>query len=194
MTKTETICVYCGSSNQVDEAYKDAARKIGTWIGESGKSLVYGGGNVGLMGITAEAALNAGAKVTGIITEHIRKREVEHKGLDELHIVETMHERKRMMVDRSDALIILPGGLGTMDEMFEFLTWRQLNLHDEPLIVVNVNGYWDPLKALLENIAKEGFMREYDLKLCTFVDKPEDVAEALEREPEPSIDPDSKWI
>jgi hypothetical protein len=186
MSKISSVCVYCGSSSQVDEAYKTAAHDLGTEIGRRGLRLVYGGGRVGLMGITADAALAAGGEVTGIIPHHIQAMEVDHPGLTELHVVESMHIRKKMMVDRSDAFIILPGGLGTMDEAFEIITWRQLGLHDKPIIVVNVKGYWEPFRTLLTHIRDTGFGRGDSSRLYTFVESVDDVWPALARAPEPA--------
>ena len=120
--------------------------------------LVYGGGHVGLMGIVADAGLKAGAEVIGIIPEHIRSKEIQHNGLTQLHVVPDMHTRKRMMVERSDAFVILPGGLGTLDETFEIITWKMLKLHSKPIIIFNFQGFWDPLLALIDNIVKEKFL------------------------------------
>ena len=142
-----SVCVYCGSSSRVSDTYKDAAHQLGTLLGENGHQLVYGGGRVGLMGIVADATLAAGGSVVGIIPEHIQVLEVEHTGLTELLVVDSMHTRKRMMVDRSDAFVVLPGGLGTLDETFEILTWKQLRLHDKPIVVANIDGYWDALEG-----------------------------------------------
>lgn len=154
-----TVCVYCGSSLGKGETYRQAAVDLGRGIGNAGMGLVYGGGRIGLMGVVADSALSAGAEVTGIIPEHIQVREVEHTGLHELLIVDSMHERKRLMVERSDAFIVLPGGLGTLDETFEILTWRQLGLHSKPVILFNLNGYWNPLLDMVDHIVDEGFMR-----------------------------------
>ena len=133
---------------RVSDTYKDAAHQLGTLLGQNGHQLVYGGGRVGLMGIIADATLAAGGPVVGIIPEHIQVLEVEHTGLSELLVVDSMHTRKRMMVDRSDAFVVLPGGLGTLDETFEILTWKQLRLHDKPIVVANIDGYWDPLEGM----------------------------------------------
>jgi uncharacterized protein (TIGR00730 family) len=132
--------------------------------------------------------------VVGIIPEHIQEREVEHNDLTELHVVDTMHVRKQMMVDRSEAFVILPGGIGTMDEFFELVTWKQLGLHDKPIVIVNLNGYWSKLIALLENIANEGFMRQDDLKIYQVVDTVEQVPETLKNAPKEKFDPTTKWI
>lgn len=194
MTKINNVCVYCGSSSRVDDSFKQAATNLGKLIASEGWGVVYGGGRVGLMGLVADAALEGGAKVVGIIPEHIQEREVEHTDLTELHVVDTMHVRKQMMVDRSEAFVILPGGMGTMDEFFELVTWKQLGLHDKPIVVVDLNGYWSKLIELVSNIAAEGFMREEDLKLFEVVEKIEDVPETLKNAPMEKFDPTTKWI
>ena len=194
MTDVRAICVYCGSSNRVDESHKDSARRIGREIGERGLQLVYGGGRVGLMGIAADATLAAGGEVIGIIPGHIQELEVEHTGLTELHVVDSMHTRKRMMFDRSDAFVILPGGLGTLDETFEIITWKQLGLHDKPVIVVDAGGYWRPMLDMLEHMIGAGFARPEHLRLFRVVDAVESVFEALALEPEPAIEPQAKWM
>ncbi|MDE1148085.1 MAG: TIGR00730 family Rossman fold protein [Azospirillaceae bacterium] len=192
MTKVRSVCVYCGSSGQVSEAYKKAAHDLGTRIGEAGLQLVYGGGRVGLMGITADATLAAGGEVVGIIPSHIQTTEVDHSGLTELHIVDSMHTRKRMMVDRSDAFVVMPGGLGTLDEAFEIITWRQLKLHDKPVVIANINGYWDPLRALLTHIRGTGFGRGEIETYFTFVDSVDAILPALRQAPDsvqvPAVD------
>jgi uncharacterized protein (TIGR00730 family) len=164
-----SICVYCGSAADVAQPYKDAAVSLGRLAAEQGIEIVYGGGRVGLMGLVADAALAAGGRVTGIIPRHIVEMEVAHRTLTELVVVETMHQRKQMMADRADAFAILPGGLGTLDEAFEILTWKQLGLHDKPIIVVNIAGYWDPLLALVRHGVGEGFIRPRHAGLFTDV-------------------------
>ena len=194
MSEIINVCVYCGSSSNVDDTYKKAAKNLGTLIAEQGWGVVYGGGRVGLMGIVADAALAKGAQVIGIIPEHIQAREVEHTDLTELHVVDTMHVRKQMMVDKSQAFVILAGGLGTLDELFELLTWKQLGLHDKPIVVVNLNGYWSKMLESLQYIAKEGFMRDTDLDLFVTVDSIEDVPQAIKNAPNEKFDPATKWI
>jgi len=159
MSFPSTICVYCASSADVAQSYKDAAVELGRAAAEQGIDIVYGGGRVGLMGLLADAALAAGGRVTGIIPGHIVDMEVAHQTLTELVVVQTMHERKKMMFDRSDAFVILPGGTGTLDEMLEMLTWRQLGLHSKPIILANIGGYWDRLLAVLRHGVDEGFIR-----------------------------------
>jgi uncharacterized protein (TIGR00730 family) len=189
MSQIRSVCVYCGSSNRVDDRFKDAAHELGRLLGQRGLQVVYGGGRVGLMGIVADAALASGGAVVGIIPEHIQKLEVDHTGLTELHVVDSMHTRKRMMVERSDAFIVLPGGLGTLDEMFEVVTWRQLRLHDKPIVIVDEGGYWAPLRALLDHMKESGFAPPHLDRLCTFVAKVGDVLPVLFAEPEPAVAP-----
>ncbi|MBB6254300.1 TIGR00730 family Rossman fold protein [Nitrospirillum iridis] len=184
MSKVRSVCVYCGSSGQVSAEYKKAAHDLGTLIGQAGLRLVYGGGRVGLMGITADATLAAGGEVVGIIPDHIQSREVDHGGLTELHVVDSMHTRKRMMVERSDAFVILPGGLGTLDEAFEIITWRQLQLHDKPVVIANICGYWNPLRDLLTHIRATGFGRGEIESYYTFVDTVDAIMPALRRAPD----------
>ena len=190
----KTVCVYCGSSTKVDQVYLQAARDMGAEIAKSGLGLVYGGGNVGLMGACANAVLEAGGDVHGIIPSHIADKEVEHKGLTRLDVVDTMHERKQMMVDHADAFIILPGGLGTMDEFFEIMTWKQLGLHDKPILVVNIAGYWDHLMMLIDTLVAKGFARQVDKDMLIVVDEVDEVVDALNTAPRETVSPQSKWI
>ena len=194
MTEIQNVCVYCGSSSNVDDAYKEAATQLGALIAKENWGVVYGGGRVGLMGLVADSALGAGGDVVGIIPEHIEEREVQHEELTELHVVDTMHVRKQMMVDRSQAFVILPGGLGTLDELFELMTWKQLGLHDKPIIIVNMNGYWKDMLSAVKNIANQGFMRDDDLNLFVEVQDVKDVVEAIKNAPNEKFDPTTKWI
>lgn len=194
MNEIQNVCVYCGSSSNVDDVYKEAATKLGRLIAEEGWGVVYGGGRVGLMGIVADSALENGADVIGIIPEHIQAREIEHTDLTELHVVDTMHVRKQMMVDRSQAFVILAGGLGTLDELFELLTWKQLGLHDKPIVIVNIDGYWTKLLEAMDNIADKGFMRDTDMDLFECVDTVDEVPKVLREAPKEKFDPATKWI
>lgn len=190
----KSVCVYCGSSSRVGQVYKDAAVDLGTALAANGWDLVYGGGRVGLMGLVADSALKGGSKVVGIIPQHIQAREIEHTDLTELHIVDSMHIRKQMMVDRGDAFVILAGGLGTLDEFFEILTWKQLGLHDKPVVMVNINGYWTKMVEAIRHIAAEKFMRDEDLGMFQVVDSVAEVASALSNAPHERFDPSTKWI
>ena len=194
MTEVRAICVYCGSSNRVADAHKESARRIGRQIGERGLQLVYGGGRVGLMGIAADSTLAAGGEVIGIIPAHIQDLEVEHTGLTELHVVDSMHTRKRMMFDRSDAFVVLPGGLGTLDEFFEVITWKQLGLHDKPVVIVNGGGYWQPMIDMLTHMIGAGFAQPAHLNLFRVVDDVDEIFDALAMAPEPAIAPQAKWM
>jgi uncharacterized protein (TIGR00730 family) len=157
MAVVKRLCVYCGSSSAVDPAYRAAATRFGSLLAEAGIELVFGGGRVGLMGLVADAVLAGQGRVTGIIPGHLHDREVGHPGLQELIVVPSMHERKRLMFERSDAFVVLPGGLGTLDETFEIITWKQLGLHDKPVVIVDVEGYWQPLLDLVEHVIARGF-------------------------------------
>ena len=162
---TTTICVYCGSRDGAQPQYGDAARTLGRLIGERGWALVYGGGKVGLMGIVADAVLAAGGPVIGVIPQTLVRREVGHRGLTELHVVQTMHERKQMMAERADAFVALPGGIGTLEELFEAWTWRQLGYHDEPIGLLNVGGYYDPLLQFMQRTVDEGFLSPMQMSM-----------------------------
>jgi uncharacterized protein (TIGR00730 family) len=153
-----SLCVYCGSRPGELPAYAEAARAVGHEIGRRGWQLVYGGGRAGLMGVVADAALEAGASVVGVIPQSLMERELGHQTLTELHVVDTMHQRKTMMAERSDAFLALPGGIGTFEELFEVWTWRQLGYHDKPIGLLNVAGYYDALLGFLRNSEAQGFM------------------------------------
>jgi uncharacterized protein (TIGR00730 family) len=157
MSRIRALCVYCGSSGAVDQRYRDAAIDLGGRLSQTGIELVFGGGHVGLMGLVADAVLAGGGRAIGIIPESLRARELAHSGLSELVVVGSMHQRKRQMAERADAFAILPGGIGTLDEAFEIITWRQLGIHDKPIFLVDVAGYWRPLVALLDHIVERGF-------------------------------------
>ena len=159
MQNIRRLCVYCGSSGAVEAQHREAASELGACLAAAGIELVYGGGRVGLMGLLADATLAAGGKVTGIIPARLRSAEVAHTGVTELIVVDSMHERKRSMAERADAFAILPGGIGTLDEMFEILSWKQLALHDKPILLVDIGDYWAPLRALLDHIVVNGFAR-----------------------------------
>jgi len=159
MTEIRRVCVFCGSSHGTRPAYAAAAREMGRVLAERGIGVVYGGGNVGLMGEVADAALAAGGEVTGVIPRSLMEREVGHAGLTTLEVVETMHERKARMADLSDGFIALPGGFGTLDELCEVLTWSQLGIHAKPCAILNVDGYFDALIALFDHALREGFLR-----------------------------------
>ena len=153
-----TLCVYCGSRHGARAEYTAVARAVGREIGLRGWQLVYGGGNVGLMGEVADAAMVHGARVIGVIPRSLMEREVGHRALSELHVVDTMHQRKQMMAERANAFVALPGGIGTLEELFEVWTWRQLGYHDQPIGLLNVAGYYDPLLEFMSRTVAEGFL------------------------------------
>ncbi len=154
-----TICVYCGSSEGVREAYAEAARDLGRLMAQASIRMVYGGGRVGLMGVIADSVLEWGGEVVGVIPQWLVDREVAHGGLTKLHVVETMHQRKHMMAEMADAFIALPGGYGTLDELCEVLGWAQLGLHSKPIVLLDVEEYWKPFFTMLDRAVKEGFLK-----------------------------------
>ena len=182
-----SVCVYCGSANNVAAPYIETAAAVATALVQQGTRIVYGGGHVGLMGVVADTALRAGGAVIGIIPEHIRAQEVQHTGLTELHVVQDMHTRKRMMVERADAFVILPGGLGTLDEAFEILTWKKLKLHNKPILLFNLNGYWDPFLAIIDRAVTEGFAQPSDRALFRVVMSVAEMLAALQENGTPDI-------
>ena len=160
-----SLCVYCGSRPGNEPAFAEAAQSVGEWIGGHGGQLVYGGGRNGLMGIVAEATLAAGGRVVGIIPKALVEKEWAHQGCTELQVVDTMHERKRLMADRADAFLALPGGIGTFEEFFEVWTWRQLGYHDKPVGLLNVAGYYDGLMAFMRTGVEQQFMNSWQMDL-----------------------------
>lgn len=175
----KSVCVYCGSRFGAMPAYEQAAETFGTLLAHEGWRLVYGAGDVGLMGAVARAAQAAGGDTFGVIPNHLLNREVGKTDLTSFIITETMHERKKVMIMNADAVVVLPGGPGSLDEFFEALTWRQLGLHDKPILVMNVDGYWDKLRALMDHTTDQGFADPSLLEFVTWVDTPEATMEAL---------------
>ncbi|UTW53797.1 TIGR00730 family Rossman fold protein [Kordiimonas sp. SCSIO 12610] len=170
----QSVCVYCGSRTGNKPYFAEMATELGHLIAENRMNLVYGAGSVGLMGITARAAIEKGGRVVGIIPEHLDSIEITQEGLSELHITRNMHDRKKMMFDRSDAFIVLPGGLGTLDETLEVMTWAQLSLHRKPIILLNQNNYWSPLLELINHVVDDGFASEANRALLHVVETAED--------------------
>jgi uncharacterized protein (TIGR00730 family) len=183
MQNIRRLCVYCGSSGAVDERYREAARELGAGLATAGIGLVYGGGRVGLMGLLADAVLAAGGDVTGIIPTRLRDAELAHTGVTELVVVDSMHDRKRLMAEKADAFAILPGGIGTLDEFFEIVSWRQLSLHDKPILLVDIGDYWAPLRALLDHIVVNGFARPQTWGFVHVVPSVSALMAALSKEP-----------
>jgi uncharacterized protein (TIGR00730 family) len=168
-----SLCVYCGSRPGSNPAYADAARRVGQWIADHNGQLVYGGGTGGLMGITANAVLEAGGRVIGIIPKALVDKEWAHHGCTELHIVDTMHERKRMMAEKSDAFLALPGGIGTLEELFEVWTWRQLGYHDKPIGILNTADYYQGLLDFMATSVSQEFLGDWQMGLVNISDAPE---------------------
>lgn len=160
MTSTTSVCVLCGSRLGHNPAYRRAAESLGRGIAERGMHLVYGGGSVGLMGVTAAAARGHGGVVIGIMPSFLLREEVGDKGLDTLIVTDSMHDRKRLMFERADAFVVLPGGIGTLDETFEILSWKALRLHNSPVVIFDVEGYWQPLEPIFNQITNAGFAHE----------------------------------
>jgi uncharacterized protein (TIGR00730 family) len=188
MSKIKSLCVFCGSRTGSHPAYEVAARDLGHAIADRGFDLVYGAGDIGLMSVVARAALEKGGKVTGIIPEFIQAFEVGSPGEIELIVVESMHERKRAMFERSDGFIALPGGLGTLDETIEMITWKQLQQHKKPVVLVDTNHYWKPFLELVQAIVDGGFGHHGINELFSVVDDVESVFQALKNAPEPDIE------
>jgi uncharacterized protein (TIGR00730 family) len=186
------LCVFCGSSSGGRPVYAEATRGFGTALAGQGWGLVYGGGHIGLMGVLADAVLAAGGEVIGVIPQSMVEKELAHAGLTQLHVVETMHQRKALMADLSDGFVALPGGYGTLDETFEILTWAQLGLHTKPVGMLNVDGFFDPLLAWIDRAVREGFLREKHRSLLQIADDPTLLLGALATRPPGPETP--KWI
>ncbi len=184
-----SLCVYCGSSGDVDISHRDAAARLGRLTAERGVRLVYGGGGIGLMGIMADAALGAGGSVTGVIPRHLQELEVGHGAITELIVVDSMHARKRKMFELADAFAVLPGGLGTLDEAIEMITWKQLRLHDKPIVLIDNAGYWAPLRALIESAVAAGFAGAEIKSLFAVADSVERLPDILAAQPEAAVAP-----
>ena len=183
MSSITSLCVYCGSRPGNRPGYRMLAESLGRETAKRGMTLVYGGGQVGLMGLAARAALANGGRVVGIIPEHLDEVEIAQTGLSELHVVKDMHTRKRMMFERSDAFLVLPGGMGTLDEFIEMTTWSQLGLHDKPILLLDHEGYWQPLIDLIEHVIAEGFASPSNLELFSVVADLEEAFDILARAP-----------
>ena len=185
------VCVFCGSSVGVKSVYAEAAREMGRLIASKGIGLVYGGGNIGLMGVIADAVVEAGGEVIGVIPRALADREIAHTGLTKLHIVDSMHTRKAMMAELADAFIAMPGGVGTFEEFFEAVTWTQLGLHRKPCGLLNVDGFYTPLVQFINQAVAEGFIRAVHRKVIVEDDDPARLLEALTTIDLPDV---PKWI
>ncbi len=185
------VAVFCGASAGSDLVYREAAIELGTYLAKRQLTLVYGGGNVGLMGIVADAALAAGGEVIGVIPDFLKKWEVGHEGITELIVTENMHQRKAYMAELADAFITLPGGFGSMDELFEILTWKQLQIHKKPVGLLNINGFYDPLIAMMDRMVEAGFLRDSNRDLLLISESLEELM-ALMQTHEPIVA--EKWV
>jgi len=168
-----SICVFCGSRPGSFDEYPRAAKTLGALLGRKGIELIYGGGHVGLMGMVADAALQAGGRVTGVITRALHDKEIAHTGITDLIVVESMHQRKAMMSEKAEAFIALPGGFGTFEELFEVVTWAQLGIHEKPVGLLNVRGYYDPVMQQVDVAIAEGFVRAEHRNLLAITEDPE---------------------
>jgi uncharacterized protein (TIGR00730 family) len=187
----EALCVFCGANPGRRPAYREAARRVGEWLAEHAITLVYGGGNVGLMGALADACLGANGRVIGVIPHALAEKEIAHQGLTEMHVVASMHERKALMADLADAFLTLPGGFGTWDEFCEALTWSQLGLQKKACAFLNVEGYYDALLALTERAAEDGFIRPEHRELLLVDTDPDRLLHRLQSYKVPYV---PKWV
>lgn len=185
------LCVFCGASPGERPEYVAAGEALGRHLAARGIALVYGGGSIGMMGAVARAALGGGGRVIGVIPERLERKELAQKGLTELHVVGSMHERKAMMADRSDAFVALPGGYGTLEEFFEVLTWAQLGFHHKPVALMNTLGFFDPLYALLDHMVSEGFVRPQHRGMVLTADAPAPLLEVILAYRPPTVE---KWL
>ena len=189
--KLRALCVFCGANPGVQPEYVAAGEALGRLLASRGIALVYGGGGIGMMGAVARAALGGGGRVIGVIPERLERKELAQKGLTELHVVGSMHERKAMMADRSDAFVALPGGYGTLEEFFEVLTWAQLGFHHKPVALMNTLGFFDPLYALLDHMVSEGFVRPQHRGMVLSADAPAPLLEVILAYRPPTVE---KWL
>ena len=191
MPALSSVCVFCGSNGGADPAYLAAAEAVGAGLAQRGIRVVYGGGRVGLMGALADSARAAGGEVVGVMPQALVDREIGHTGIDDLRVVDTMHERKALMVELSDAFVALPGGIGTLEELFEVYTWAQLGIHAKPLALLDVAGYYEPLAAFLDHAVAQRFLRAETRGMLAVADSIEGVLETFERWRPPAM---HKWI
>ena len=186
-----SVCVFCGSQPGADPAYVDAARAFGALLARRGIALVYGGAHVGCMGALADAVLEDGGRVTGVIPQALWEREVGHTGLSELLVVDSMHERKALMAERADAFVALPGGAGTLEELFEAWTWAQLGIHAKPVGLLNVQGFWDPLLAMLDHMVEQRFVRAPHRAMVVVDERPDRLLARLAAYEAPAV---PRWM
>ncbi len=194
MSEITSVCVYCGSSNRGDPSHAQAARALGNILATEGIRLIYGGGRVGLMGILADSVIAGGGQVIGVIPKFLDEYEIGHTGVTDLEVVDSMHTRKARMAELSDAFVVLPGGLGTLEELFEILTWRQLNLHDKPIVIADLGGYWTPLRNVIDGLVAGGYASPENAGLVDYVGNVGDILPALRRAPSSTTTVESKWL
>lgn len=194
MARLKSVCVYCGSSNRGSRRHQEAAADLGRRLAEAKIETVFGGGRVGLMGRLADGALAAGGRVVGVIPEHLIRAEVGHARVTRLIVTKSMHQRKAAMFRRADAFVVLPGGPGTLDEFFEIVTWRQLQLHDKPILLVDLDGYWQPLLQLIEGIIEQGYARRGFRRLFGVVKDVAHVLPALRAAHRPRVKPRTRRL
>jgi len=186
----QSICVFCGASPGLNPAFEAAAKGLGELFGYNGIQLVYGGGGTGLMGIVADSVLKAGGEVTGVIPDYLQDRELGYQKLTRLEVVRSMHERKRRMFDLADGIVVLPGGVGTLEEALEIITWKQLRMHNKPIVILNVQKYWQKLDDLIAATIEHGFAAPPTRDLYALVETPSDVIPTLQRIQQSPIDTD----
>jgi uncharacterized protein (TIGR00730 family) len=195
MKEIQSVGVYCSSYESLDPLYRKAARELGQKLAEHHMTMVYGGGALGLMGEVSREVMKQGGRVVGFMPHHLKKYEDPNWSITELHMVDTMHTRKRLMFEHSDAFMVLPGGFGTLDETFELITWRQLKLHEKQIIFININNYWTPLLELTNNIFEQHFAKTEHRKFFQFVNSVQEAFQALSHAPEPpSHEPVAEWV
>ena len=187
MAELSSLCVYCGSRVGNDPAYRTVAEQLGARMAAAGVRLVFGGGRIGIMGVVADAVLKAGGTAIGVIPQHLSRVEIAHAELSEIHVVDSMHTRKQKMFDLADAFAVLPGGLGTLDETIEILTWKQLGLHDKPIVIVDQKGYWHPLEALIQHTISATFTSPSATRLYSVVASVDELFDAIAGAPSPTL-------
>ncbi len=191
MPRLNSICIFCGANHGLDPVYEKVARDVGRQLALEQRQIVYGAGSVGLMGVIADAALAEGGYVVGVIPTFLKEKEVDHKGIQEVIVTDTMHVRKQTMVDRSEGFIALPGGLGTLDELAEILSWAQLGLHRHPVGILNVNGYFDQLIAFVDHSVAQGFVRQENREIILVDDDLTRLLAKMEAYEAPDVE---KWL
>jgi uncharacterized protein (TIGR00730 family) len=180
----QSVCVFCASSTKVSNVYLEAAKQLATLLVTNGIGIKYGGGQVGLMGVLADCTLKLGGKITGVIPKFMVEVEWQHKDVEDMILVETMHQRKNLLIQNVDAVIALPGSTGTLEELIEVISLKKLGLFSKPIIVINTNGFYNPLIEMIKKMVDESFMRQEQLEVCTFIDDPTHIIDLIENTPE----------